>query len=91
MVEENKGENLGEENKSIYAGLSTGQIKKLKAKLKAEKDAAAKAGGAPAEETAKDAEAAEVKAAPSKPAAAAKGKKGAKAGPGAAVAEKLRL
>ena len=63
----------------------------MKAKLKAEKDAAAKAGGAPAEETTKDAEAAEVKAAPSKPAAAAKGKKGAKAGPGAAVAEKLRL
>ena len=58
----------------------------MKAKLKAEKD-----GGAPAEETTKDAEAAEVKAAPSKPAAAAKGKKGAKAGPGAAVAEKLRL
>ena len=54
----------------------------MKAKLKAEKDAAAKAGGAPAEETTKDAEAAEVKAAPSKPAAAAKGQKGCKGRPG---------
>ena len=67
--------------------MSTAQIKKLKAKMKAEKDAAAKAGGVVEAEELTEAK----PAAATKPAAGAKGKKGAaKGGPGAAIAEKLR-
>ena len=81
MVEAPKDEKVGDEgSKSIYAGLSQAQIKKLKAKMKAEKEAAAKVGG-----EAETMAAEEAKKAPEK-----KPAKGKKPGGGAAIAEKIR-
>lgn len=64
MAEEEKDVKLdGEEggSKSIYAGLSKGQIKKLKEKMKAEREAAAKAGVETAKPDSKPADAEEGK------------------------------